>query len=511
MLGPRENDVVRGFVGCVKAFVNLVIPRALSLPLFLLPFLATLVPCAAWADVIYLKNGQKIVGQVMREDSKQVIYSIRGGELSIPMSMVDHIQKSADLAEEQPPQESATPRAKSRQVPLPSPPPEEPSSGTDSRVIKDGAVDEAYLLRLDNEMIHNPSPENARLIKEGYQQAALFQVRQGDPEGAIQKYQQALKLLPNDLALTLALGYLQVTQSHYLEALDLLLPAADRYPQSADIPMLLGSAYYGMENMDEAIAQWNKALAIADNPHVHEAVAKAERERQISGSYPELRSDHFLLRYAGEQGEKLSGEVINSLEGSFQDLVRDLDYSPREVIVALLYPNQAFTDITRSPTWVGALNDGKIRVPVSGLTQVNAELARALKHELTHSFVRQITQGRCPTWFNEGLAQLEEGATTATMGSQLARAIAKGRLPSLPMLEGPFLNMPQDQVALAYAKSLAALEYLRSTFEMVAIRNLLKAMPSQPDFGILLQEELHLSYSEFEQEVANYVMKKYGA
>ena len=65
-------------------------------------------PSTAFADVIYLKNGRKIVGQVTQEDSKQVIYSIQGGELSIPMSMVDHIQKSADSTEEQPPQESET-------------------------------------------------------------------------------------------------------------------------------------------------------------------------------------------------------------------------------------------------------------------------------------------------------------------------------------------------------------------------------------------------------------------
>jgi len=439
-----------------------------------------------------------------------VIYSIPGGELSIPKSMVDHIQKSADPFEEPAPQGSETPPQKSREVPLPSSPPGEPSTAVDSLVIKNGAVDEAYLVHLDNEMIHNPSPENARTLKQAYQQAALFLMHRGDAEGAIEKCQEGLKLLPNDLSLTLSLGYLQVTQSHYLEALDLLLPAADRYPKSADIPMLLGSAYYGLENMDDAIAQWNKALAIADNPRIHEAVAKAEREREITGSYLELRSEHFLLRYAGEQGEKLSGEVIDSLEGSFQDLARDLDYSPREVIVALLYPNQAFKDITRSPTWVGALNDGKIRVPVSGLTQVNAELARELKHELTHSFVRQITLGHCPTWFNEGLAQLEEGATSAAMGSQLARAVATGGLPSFPLLEGPFLNLPQGQVALAYAKSLAALEYLRSTFDMIEIRNLLKAMPSQPDLGVLLQDELRLSYPAFEEEVANYIVKKYG-
>jgi hypothetical protein len=96
------------------------------------------------------------------------------------------------------------------------------------------------------------------------------------------------------------------------------------------------------------------------------------------------------------------------------------------------------------------------------------------------------------------------------MGSQLARAAATGSLPSFPSLEGPFLNMPQNQVALAYAKSLAALEYLQTTFDMAEIRNLLKAMPSQPDFGVLLQAELRLSYPAFEQEVANYVVKKYG-
>lgn len=444
-----------------------------------------------------------------REDSKQVVYSIQGGELSLPRSLVDHIEKSLEPAEE-PPHHSEASKEISREVPVLASPSAESSPEPDSPVIKSGEVDEAYLVHLGNELAHNPSPGNTRLLKQGYQQAALFKARKGDPEGAIQKYQQALKLVPNDLSLTLALGYLQITQSHFLEAVDLLLPASDRYPKSGDIVMLLGSAYYGMENMDEAIAQWNRALAIQDNPRLHEAIAKAEREREITGSYRELHSEHFLLRYEGDQGDKLSGEVLSSLEGSFLNLVLDLDYSPSEVIVALLYPSQAFQDITRSPNWVGALNDGKIRLPVSGLTQVNAELARVLKHELTHSFVRQITMGRCPTWFNEGLAQLEEGATTATQGTQLARAMAAGSLPSFQALEGPFLNLPSEQVPLVYAKSLAGIEYIRANFDMGEICNLLKAMPSQPDFSALLQDKLHLTYPAFEQEVAAYVARKYG-
>ena len=485
--------------------------KAASLRRFLLLFLVTLITLPASADVIYLKNGRKIVAQVTKEDSKQVVYSVQGGELTIPKSMVDHIERSPEPPVTPPSRASENPQEKAREVPLPALPFGETASASDLPVIKAGAVDEAYLSQLSGDYAHDPSAENARLLEQGYQQAALFHAHHGDPDGAIEKYQQALKLLPNDLSLTLALAYLQVTQSHYLEAVDLLLPASDRFPKSADVTMLLGSAFYGMENLDEAIAQWNKALALQDNPRLREAIAKAQREREIAGYYRELRSEHFLLRYGGEPVEKLSGPVLNSLEASFQNLALDLDFSPHETIVVILYPKQAFQDVTRSPNWVGALNDGKIRVPVSGLTQMTVDLARVLKHELTHSFVRQITMGHCPTWLNEGLAQLEEGDTTARSGAQLARAVAGGHLPSFQALEGPFLNMPQDQVVLSYAKSLAALEYLRSNYGMDEICTLLKAMPSQPDFSVLLQNELHLSYPAFEQEVANYLVKKYGS
>lgn len=465
-------------------------------------------PSISRADVIYLKNGRKIVAQVTKEDAKQIFYEVSGGELAIPRTMVDHIEKSpaGEAAPGGPPPASG----RAREIPLPLSPPGETTVAGSSPVIKDGAVDETYLQRLEDDWVHTSTPEDAHRLKLAYQQAAVFLMRKGEAEGAIEKYRRSLKFFPSDLALTLALGYLQVSQNHYLEAVDLLSPAADHYPKSPDILLLLGSAYYGMENLDQAIAEWNKALAIHDNPRLRAAVTKAEQERQVAGSYLELRSEHFLLRYEGHDSDKFSGEVLNSLDGSFRDLVLDLDYSPHEVIVVLLYPNQAFRDITRSPSWAGALNDGKIRVPISGLTSVTVEVARVLKHELTHSFVRQITLGRCPTWFNEGLAQLEEGATTASLGTQLAQAFASGKTPPYSALESPFVSLPPDQVGLAYAKSLAALEYLRDTFGMGEIRRLLKILPSNPNFDSLLQDELRFAYPAFDQEVASYIVKRYG-
>ncbi len=481
--------------------------RSLS-PIFLALAIAA-TPSVALADVIYLKNGHKIVAEVTREDSKQVFYESGGGEVAIPRSLVDRIEKSPVLADEAAPTDDTARGNRVRKLLLPPPPSAETTLTPGSLVVKDGAVDEAYLRRLDSEYIDDPTAESRRRLKQGYQEAAIFRARNGDPETAIEEYRHALKLLSDDLTLTLALGYLLVTQNHHLEAIDLLLPASDRYPKSADLYLLLGSACYGQENLDQAITEWNKALAIQDSPHLREAVAKAERERSVAGSYQELRSEHFLLRYEGGQAEGLSGEVLQTLEAVFQDLERDLDFYPSETIVVLLYQNQAFRDITRSPSWAGAINDGKIRVPVSGLTTMTPELARVLKHELTHSFVRQITMGRCPMWFNEGLAQLEEGATTAGLGTQLARAFSS--VPTYSALEGSFMGLPTNQAGLAYAKSLAALQYLRDTQGLGEIRRLLKAMPANPNFNSLLQNEMRLTYPAFEQDVAAFIEKRYGS
>ena len=60
MLGPR--------VTLGRQPIILRRKRLIIVSLFLLPFLATLVPSTAFADVIYLKNGRKIVGQVTQEE-----------------------------------------------------------------------------------------------------------------------------------------------------------------------------------------------------------------------------------------------------------------------------------------------------------------------------------------------------------------------------------------------------------------------------------------------------------
>src|SRR5271168_1707378 len=48
---------------------------------------------AARADTIVLKNGRRIVANNVREEGDKVKYETSAGELSLPKSIVDHIEK----------------------------------------------------------------------------------------------------------------------------------------------------------------------------------------------------------------------------------------------------------------------------------------------------------------------------------------------------------------------------------------------------------------------------------
>ncbi len=459
------------------------------------------------ADVIYLKNGKKIVAAVLHQDERKVTYEQSGNQVTIPLNLIDHIEK-APLPAEHPESGADAPEKK---LDLPAPQLSELADAPDA-IIKENRVDTAALQRLDDAVLRNPTEENRFRLGLAYRRAANFLVKSGNTEGAIELCRHALNFAPHDLNLTLVFGHLLILEAHYREAIEMLRPAEVQFPRSPDVPLLLGSAYYYTEQLDRALAEWKHSLSLRNDPQVSAAITKAEQERNAAASYRELHSPHFLLRYqGGAELRPLAEQVLATLEAAFRDLEADLDVYPQEQIVVLLYPDQVYRDITRVPAWAGAVNDGKIRVPVSGLTSMTPDLARTLKHELTHSFVRQVTAGHCPFWFNEGLAQLEEGSTTAGEGTHLARSLLSGSSIPFESLENPFIELPPSQVMLAYVKSLAALEYLRDTYGMSEVRRLLREFPENPDTGAILEKDLRLDYAGFEQAVATYVEKRYGS
>jgi peptidase MA superfamily protein len=194
----------------------------------------------------------------------------------------------------------------------------------------------------------------------------------------------------------------------------------------------------------------------------------------------------------------------------FSAIESELNYSPPDSIGVILYTQEAFADITKAPGWVGALNDGRIRVQVQGLSGVDQELSRVLKHELTHSFIQQKTHGRAPTWIQEGLAQWMEGQRSGENAAVLSQVYGDGHAASLGRLEGSWMAMGGDGARYAYAWALANVEYIVQANGMGDIERILDRIGAGMATEQALKEVLHSDYNDVMQSTAEYLRKSYG-
>ena len=319
-----------------------------------------------------------------------------------------------------------------------------------------------------------------------------FWPAKGDTDSAIDQYHQALVFAPDNIGLLLNLAVLYLRESQFKSALDPLEHARQVAPDSADVEKLMGWAYYGANKMDQAIEEWKRAEQLHPDPEVESALAKARRDKAEEESYREGETAHFDLKYYGGANPDLARGILRTLEDDFQDLESQLDYTPPDQIAVILYTEQAFADITRAPGWVGALNDGRLRIPVQGLTEVTPELARVLKHELTHSFVGQKSHGRAPTWLQEGIAQWMEGRRSSASAAGLVAAAEQGDIPSLGSMEGSWMGLSGDSASFAYAWSLAVVESIIDQGGVSDISRLLDRIATAPSTSEALQETLRI-------------------
>jgi tetratricopeptide (TPR) repeat protein len=309
--------------------------------------------------------------------------------------------------------------------------------------------------------------------------------------------------------LLLGAAYLHLRQSQYSAAADLLDHARRIDPDSAEAAKLSGWAYYGLNRAADAVTQWKRAMELKPDEETQHALEKAERDAREEAEYHEGETTHFRLKYNGGAAPGLARDVLKTLESEFDEISATLNYVPPEPIGVILYTNQTFTDITRAPSWSGALNDGRIRVPVEGLTTMTDELARVLKHELTHSFVGQRTGGRCPVWLQEGIAQFMEGKRSRSNAGSLSSVYEHHMEISLLSYETSWLNLPKDAASNAYAWSLAVVEGIMTVNGVDDLERILEHLAAGSAAEDAIRAVLHEDYSELMLSTAQFIHKAY--
>jgi len=245
------------------------------------------------------------------------------------------------------------------------------------------------------------------------------------------------------------------------------------------------------------------------------AAASAAAQQDVSGrrsasgveeGYAERASSSILLVYDGKRVEPgLERVLLSGLEQAYADLVQDFGSGPLEKIVVVVYGERDFQASTQAPAWADGLFDGRVRVPARGITGVTPGLLSVLKHEMTHSFVHFRAKGRAPTWLQEGLAQVEEGKTSAPFASALAGAYAARGTFALQGLEGSFTGLSAPQARGGYAISLAAAEMLKDTRGFGAIAHFLDLLGDGSRVEDAMRETLRADYARLESELADWL------
>jgi tetratricopeptide (TPR) repeat protein len=459
-------------------------------------------------DTIVLKNGRRITALSITQEGEKITYETAAGTLSIPRSIVDHIERGT-VSSSEVSRNASTVTLKPPETESPSATLPAAAGEIETRVIQGGEVDRIYVDQLDQEARsgHALANQNAAMA---HHAASQFELAHGVMDLALQDARSALIYLPEQPALLMDTAYLYLRRSEYTQSLDYIERARRLVPQDPEVSKLAGWAYYGLNKMDLAVAEWKHAASLRPDAEVEAALQKAQRDKQEEEQYKENESSHFTLRYSGASEPSLARSVLHTLERHYGAIESELNYSPPDSIGVILYTQQAFADITQVPGWVGALNDGRIRVPVQGLNDVTPELSRVLKHELTHSFVGQKTLGRAPTWIQEGLAQWMEGKRSDLNAAALIAIYKRDPALGLKHFEGDWMKLSNGEAGAAYAWALANLEYLIQNGGMGDVERILDRLAAGDAPEAALKAVLRSDYIELTHDTVQYLSSKYG-
>lgn len=142
---------------------------------------------------------------------------------------------------------------------------------------------------------------------------------------------------------------------------------------------------------------------------------------------------------------------------------------------------EEFYAVTQLPSWTNAMFfRSQLVIPIDTTRNLDRkELERSLRHEYFHAVINALSDGKCPGWLDEGLAQLIEGNAHPQLWLALSDYIKKNQeMVPFDRLSRGFTKLPTEMVAPAYGQSLVAASMVESQFGLGAVRTFLEKLRS---------------------------------
>jgi len=334
-------------------------------------------------------------------------------------------------------------------------------------------------------------PKTALLERAGWD--ALTAGRAHD---AAEAFREAIKSDPKNARLYLGSGAAALLERRDADARQALEYALTLDPALDRARALLGQVLYRTGDLPGAIRMYETLTAEApDDKQAAATLARWRREADLNNRLQQTVGSHFTVSFEGPEEARLAEQAIESLDRAFWRIGGTLGSYPYAPIPVILYSNEQFRDITRSPSWAVGAYDGTIRVPMRGALDNPEELDRVLAHEFTHALVREIAPHGVPAWLNEGLATALESGDLTWAERRVHEAGA--RVP-LEQLTASFGRLSGGQAQLAYAASALTVRKMMDTAGGPAVVNLLRDLGDGVSFDTAFTHRMQQRFDDFE-------------
>jgi tetratricopeptide (TPR) repeat protein len=275
-------------------------------------------------------------------------------------------------------------------------------------------------------------------------------IQRGDGETAAAAFRQVLAAKPGDSRGLMGAGIAAHLLGRDDQAIVSLTRALQADGENVQAAYLLGPIAYSQGDLDLAIKSYERVVKTAPgNPGIYQQLQAWKKEAALHDTFAARPGVRFTVMFEGPARQAIATRVSAVLEAAYVRIGRALNAYPQETVTAILYTEQQFRDITKSPSWAAAAYDGRIRIPVLGALDDPAELDRIVTHEYVHAVIHQMYP-RVPHWLNEGLATYLEPVDHAQLAARLRTATS---IIPLSRLDEAFNTPDGAEAVLAYAQS----------------------------------------------------------
>lgn len=339
---------------------------------------------------------------------------------------------------------------------------------------------------------HNMFPYDQVLKKnlaEAYTFVGQRQMKENSYEAAAATFDHARELFPDNPRYYILRG-IALYYCKYLDAAQNELERARGIGgDSADSLYYLARINYDNGNLAVTLELLEKTLAIKpDFKAAAEFAGKVRRELTVEEAMDRGYSSRFVLSHDTDIRSHLADDILAVLEEAYSSVGRDLTMFPASRIAVILYTKKDYRLVTAGPDWSGGLYDGKIRLPVGGAGELSPHLKGVLFHEYTHVVVQELTHGNCPTWLNEGLAELQGRKMFNPPLSALVKAAKNGVLFPISRLEGGLASLGTSDAALAYQQSYSLVKFMVSAYGWPKVTEILQRLGAGDNIAVAMKK-----------------------